>query len=254
MGEEWIKIEVSFPQHRKTVKLAKLLGISRQTAAGIVVDLLCFTLAKAWRTADLSPWGDEGIAEVLGWKGDPAELVKALQRCGSIEDEPGFLVGYEVHNFFTHAGMLAKDRMRKEKERHGEPMDLVPKEGRRRKAQRDGEVLQPEDANLILAAWNIFAESNGLVVESSLPGRIPEGLTAEAFVEVLKTAEGQDFLFGKSEGSDGWKMDMGWLLKAENRNKVLRRVYGRKEKAPPGSGPTVDDLRKKTADILAGRK
>ena len=125
MAEGWIKVDEELPDHNKTRRLMKLLDIDNDKAVGLVVKLWLFTFRVAIATGDLEPWGDDGIAEGVRWKGDPHKLVEALRTCGkALEDGsrgPGFLEGYIVHDFSSRMRSVVYDRERQKNRREGKP-------------------------------------------------------------------------------------------------------------------------------------
>ena len=63
--------------HPKTKKLAKLLELPRYAAVGILESLWHFA-ARYCPTGDVGRYGDDELAEDLGWTGDPKALTDAL--------------------------------------------------------------------------------------------------------------------------------------------------------------------------------
>lgn len=63
--------------HPKMLRLAKLLGIERWGAVGIMESLWHFTARHAIQ-GDIGRWPNEEIAEGIGWLGDPDKLMNAL--------------------------------------------------------------------------------------------------------------------------------------------------------------------------------
>lgn len=106
----WIELDDCIWEHHKTVRLCGLLNISEVQAVGHLASLWHFVLRNAWKTADLSPWGDAGIERAARWKGNPGILVAALRDCG-------FMTGSEVHGWVERAGKLVQDRLYNEKRR-----------------------------------------------------------------------------------------------------------------------------------------
>lgn len=106
----WIESHETVWEHHKTVKLCKILNISKPQAVGHLHGLWHFTLRNAWKNADLEAWGDDEIARASHWEGEKSVYVNALRECG-------FLDGFVVHGWAKRAGRLVYDRLRKESER-----------------------------------------------------------------------------------------------------------------------------------------
>ena len=253
MAEGWIKVDEELPDHNKTRRLMKLLDIDNDKAVGLVVKLWLFTFRVAIATGDLEPWGDDGIAEGVRWKGDPHKLVEALRTCGkALEDGsrgPGFLEGYIVHDFSSRMRSVVYDRERQKNRREGKPAAAA------RPAPAAPQVLSAAAADDIRRMWSDFALQHGLEAAAPESTRIPATLTPEVFQQILTAAADQRYLFG--DGRDGWKMTLGWLLKTENRVKVLGRQYvtspGKPAAEAAAGERVVKDYRKRTDEILAGR-
>jgi len=74
------------------------------------MSLWHFVLRNAWETADLEPWGDDGIEHAARWGGQPGAFVAALR-------DAGYLDGSVAHGWMNRAGSLVMDRLRKKTER-----------------------------------------------------------------------------------------------------------------------------------------
>lgn len=106
----WIESHDDIWEHHKTIRLCRQLGIAEPQAVGHLISLWHFVLRNAWETADLSPWGDDGIERAARWNGADGELVKALR-------DTGWLDGNVAHGWLERAGQLVFDRLRKRKSR-----------------------------------------------------------------------------------------------------------------------------------------
>jgi hypothetical protein len=92
----FVKVMRDAPQHRKFRKMARILGIKRQEAFGIAVEL--------WVFCDMNfPFGvldgldAEGIADSLGVDHiDPDDLLNGLLEAGLVDDTPE---GIAVHGW-----------------------------------------------------------------------------------------------------------------------------------------------------------
>lgn len=106
-------------RHPKTMQLARLLGITRRDAVG-VLELLFTHTAEYAKRGDIGRFTDEQIAEAVDWPVDRAgELVQALLGCGSngswgyIETDPEHRL--IIHDWADHA----PDHVRKALRRSG---------------------------------------------------------------------------------------------------------------------------------------
>lgn len=106
----WIESHDTIWTHHKTKTLCRLLRISKVQAVGHLISLWHFVLANAWRDADMTKWGDDGIEEASRWEGVPGEMVNGLR-------ESGFLDGCIAHGWLRRAGKLVRDRIYNEERR-----------------------------------------------------------------------------------------------------------------------------------------
>ena len=73
----WFKLESSFRDHRKILRLARRLNVTRVEARGLVVGLFCRVSSEA-PDGCLDSWEPEEIADAADFAGDPKELWEAL--------------------------------------------------------------------------------------------------------------------------------------------------------------------------------
>lgn len=88
-------------EHPKLLRLARLLGVERYVAAGILESLWHWTSRYA-RRGDVGRYSDDEIAEGIGWRARPAsELLHALIQAGWVDrSEDHRLV---IHDVADHA-------------------------------------------------------------------------------------------------------------------------------------------------------
>lgn len=103
---EWLQIETTLPDHRKVIRLASELKISRMEAVGIVVSFWLWAIHNR-EDGVLEPFDTDTIARVVDFKGKPVRLISALHRCGFLDDAPN---GYVIHDWDERAGMLIDKR------------------------------------------------------------------------------------------------------------------------------------------------
>lgn len=82
------------PQHRKIRRLARLLGVRRHAAVGLV-EMVLHATARERPRGDIGAFTDEDIAEELDWVEDPQVLVQALEAAG-------FLDAHAEHRYVVH--------------------------------------------------------------------------------------------------------------------------------------------------------
>lgn len=84
----FIQVQQSLVSHRKTLRLARLLGLDRYAVVGRLVALWAWCLENAV-DGRLAKDGDdidaEILADVMGWDGKPAELVDSLITAGFLD-------------------------------------------------------------------------------------------------------------------------------------------------------------------------
>ena len=106
----WIESHDDIWEHHKTIRISQLLGIAPVQTVGHLTSLWHFVLRNAWRDADLSPWGDDGIEAAARWGGKRGKMLKALRDCG-------FIDGNICHGWIERAGKLVYDRLYNEERR-----------------------------------------------------------------------------------------------------------------------------------------
>lgn len=235
----WIRVEEDLPEHHKTIKLKKLLGLTTcREAASYALMLFRAAFRHAWRDGDLSAYDDDWIEQKLEWLGDRGALVAALRDCGRKMPDgtqgPGYLVDMRVHGWVERAGKLISDRIYQEQ----------------RRASRDAD---PDER--VAALWNSFAEFHKLT-----PVRLTEPMTgtvpyAELEAALLK-ATACGFLLGQSPS--GWKMNFTWIANAANREKIVSGQYAREAKVKRGreaeAGRDPEKIEEDTQKLLERRR
>lgn len=103
----WLQIHQSLVNHRKTIKLARALGVPRPQVIGHLVLLWLWAL-------DNAPDGHleddaETIAEVAMWPDDPAAFVQALVSVRLLDPVDD---GHDIHDWQDYAGKLIARRER----------------------------------------------------------------------------------------------------------------------------------------------
>lgn len=104
----WIEFHQTMPRHKKTVRLARELKLSRREAVGLMCDLWCWALDNADKDGTLTDVDAEDIADAMDYprkQGD--KLVDALITCGYMNRVNGALV---LHDWYDYAGKLSEKR------------------------------------------------------------------------------------------------------------------------------------------------
>lgn len=104
------------PAHPKLAKLAKLLGIRKREAVGIVELLHHFTDEYAWR-GDVGKFDDEEIAARVDWEAGPGVLIDALVSAGLVD--PHGVHRLVVHDWQDHAPEYTRKKVRGNAEKIG---------------------------------------------------------------------------------------------------------------------------------------
>jgi len=128
----WIRVETSLPTHRKTRRLAQLLGISRREASGLLLELFSWAgqgavpydgALSAGQSDGPSTGLSEEMSEAVGWKGESEQLLTALVDSGYVDLEDGI---YRVHDWYDWNGKFAERReldARRKRRTRGRPAD-----------------------------------------------------------------------------------------------------------------------------------
>ena len=83
----FIQVQQSLVSHRKTLRLARLMGVDRHAAMGRLVALWLWCLDNAPDGVLSDDVDDKMLADVMGWTeemGEPFDLVEALHTAGFI--------------------------------------------------------------------------------------------------------------------------------------------------------------------------
>jgi hypothetical protein len=93
------------PEHPKLVRFAKVLGVRRYVAVGLL-EMLWHLTARYTPAGDVGKWSDEEIATALDWDGKPAVLTQALVESGLLERHPAHRL--IIHDWAEHADDAVK--------------------------------------------------------------------------------------------------------------------------------------------------
>jgi hypothetical protein len=126
----WIELHQTIWTHRKTLKLAPMLGIKEIYAAAHVVKIWTWALDNA-QDGDLSDIPRTSIAKIAEWDGNADEFVQALINSGWIDSDEN---GVKIHDWFDYAGRLIEKRQeeadRKKRAREGKKEEKESGKGR----------------------------------------------------------------------------------------------------------------------------
>lgn len=102
----WIEVHQSLATHRKTGRLLRRLGITRNEAIGIVVTLWLWAMDNA-PDGVLAGIEANDIADALRWDNDPKQLLDALIGAGFIDQASDRLV---IHDWMEYNGRIIEKR------------------------------------------------------------------------------------------------------------------------------------------------
>ena len=110
----WIEIHQSLPNHRKTLKLAALMGVKPAFAMGSVIALWLWAIDNA-PDGDLSALGDSLIGKIAGMTKYRERFAENLRAAGFIDPD------MRLHDWEEYTGRLtlrrSQDKERKRRER-----------------------------------------------------------------------------------------------------------------------------------------
>lgn len=140
----FVQVQQSLVSHRKTLRLARLLGIDRYAVCGRLVALWAWCLDNALGGC-LGDIDAEILADVMGWDagmGKPAELLEALLTSGFLEVNPSD-GRMHIHDWHEHMGRLIEkreasaERMRRMRARNAADADEPSGDGERSQPAHD---------------------------------------------------------------------------------------------------------------------
>ncbi len=103
----WLEFHQTMPTHRKTLRLARALNVTKFEAIGIMCCLWCWALDNATKDGLITGADAQDIADAVGYTGDPDGFVFALISSGYLEQEGG---GFRLHDWYDYAGKLISRR------------------------------------------------------------------------------------------------------------------------------------------------
>ena len=125
----WFEAHDTMARHPKTLKLARLLGVDRRYAVGLLHDLFSWGLYAAGKDGQLKGLTEADIAQAMDYPAKKAGmLVDALVDAGYL-DQSG--AGYSLHDWYDYAGKLY-DQREKNREKNQRYRD-------RKRASENGE-------------------------------------------------------------------------------------------------------------------
>ena len=101
---EWIESHTALREHPKLKRLARLLGINRREAAGLLHWLWWWAMDYA-PDGNLSAYTEADIADGLDWEGDAKKLIAALREAGFIDKKE-----FKLHDWEDYGGRLYRRR------------------------------------------------------------------------------------------------------------------------------------------------
>lgn len=125
----WIELHQASAWHRKTIGLAKSLGVRRNEAFGALNTLWLWAVEHA-QDGHIGHLTDREVAAAAGWHGRPDRFVLGLHDNGWLDDDGA------LHDWHDYAGRLIEQRKadieRKRKDRDEREKQRRDEEERRR--------------------------------------------------------------------------------------------------------------------------
>lgn len=104
----WFEAHDTMARHPKTLKLARMLGVDRRYAVGLLHDLFSWGLYAAGKDGTLDGLTGADIAQALDYPPKKAQaVVEALLEAGYLDQTED---GYVIHNWYDYAGKLNERR------------------------------------------------------------------------------------------------------------------------------------------------
>lgn len=114
----WFEAHDTMARHPKTLKLARLLGVDRRYAVGLLHDLFSWGLYAAGKDGTLEGLAGADIAQALDYPPKKAQaVVEALVEAGYLDQTED---GYSIHDWYDYAGKLydAREKNREKNQRY----------------------------------------------------------------------------------------------------------------------------------------
>lgn len=109
----WFEAHDTMARHPKTLKLARLLGVDRRYAVGLLHDLFSWGLYSAGRHGELIGLTAADIAQAMDFPQKKAvSLADALVESGYLDrmDDKESPWVYAIHDWYDYAGKLFEKR------------------------------------------------------------------------------------------------------------------------------------------------
>ena len=104
----WFETHDTMARHPKTLKLARLLGVDRRYAVGLLHDLFSWGLYAADKDGLLQGLTEADIAQAMDYPLKKAGVLSsALVDAGYLDVSPD---GYAIHDWYDYAGKLYDSR------------------------------------------------------------------------------------------------------------------------------------------------
>ncbi|MES9826546.1 MAG: hypothetical protein ABW127_19165 [Candidatus Thiodiazotropha endolucinida] len=232
MAGDWVKFQIDTFEKPEVIKIADDLGIPEEHAAGCLLKVWC--------------WFDRQSRDghVLSVTEKYIDRLTRVTDFAQVMQKVGWLIlsddGLTIPNFDRHNGtsaktrVLAAERKRKERSLNNRDVDVTREEKRRIKenTKRKSELEAPSCPHAeIIRIYHENLPELSRVVESRWSG--------SQRAKDLETRWKEDIKHQKTEfwqwffqsvrtnphwmGDNGWKANLGWLLKRSNFDKVIER-------------------------------
>ncbi|MEA4932592.1 MAG: hypothetical protein VB071_03245 [Lawsonibacter sp.] len=118
----WFEAHDTMARHPKTLRLARLLGVDRRYAVGLLHDLFAWGLYAADKNGRLVGLTEGDIAQAMDYPPKKAGMLSsALVDAGYLDVDPD---GYAIHEWYDYAGKLydSREKNREKNKRYRDKM------------------------------------------------------------------------------------------------------------------------------------
>lgn len=136
----YLRILDSFPDHPKTLSLARVLG---DLNAGMYCMRLWTWASKSAKDGDLSNLDPLDLELIMRWQGEPGRCFAAMVAVRFIDQRPGG--GFEIHEWAEHTGGDIEKMEERAAEKRADAAERKRQERQRKAAARDSHAPVTRD-------------------------------------------------------------------------------------------------------------